>query len=55
MLSTLEREIKQRIDSAKECSVENNANLLVGGLCGPEQLSCRIRLIYDTMLFIRYM
>ncbi len=52
MLSTLEREIKQKVDYAKEGATEHNTNLLMGGLCGLEQLSSRVRAIYDTMLFI---
>lgn len=52
-LSSLEQEMRQKLEYAKEGIGENNINLVIGGLCGLEHINQRIKSIYDTMVFVQ--
>ncbi|WP_428044553.1 hypothetical protein [Candidatus Avelusimicrobium fimicolum] len=53
ILSFLEQEMRQTFEYAKEGIEENNINLVIGGLCGLEQINQRIKSIYDMMVFVQ--
>lgn len=53
MLSSLEQEMKQKLEYAKEGIEENNINLVIVGLCGLEHINQRIKSIYDMMVFVQ--
>ena len=52
-LFSLHKEMKQKLECSKEGLLEDNINLIIGSLCGLEQLSQRIKSIYDMMIFIQ--
>lgn len=52
-LFSLHREMRQKLDYSKEGASESNVNLIIGSLCGLEQLNQRIKSIYDMMIFIQ--
>ena len=53
MLFSLAQEMKQKLEYAKEGVEENNINLVIGGVCGLEQVNQRIKSIYDMMVFVQ--
>ncbi len=53
MLFSLAQEMKQKLEYAKEGIEENNINLVIGGVCGLEQVNQRIKSIYDMMVFVQ--
>ncbi len=53
MLSSLEQEMKQKLEYAKEGIEENNINLVIGDLCGLEHINQPIKSIYDIMVFVQ--
>ena len=55
MWSSLEQEMRQKLEYAKEGIGENNINLVIGGLCGMEHLNQRIKSIYDMMVFVQWL
>ena len=53
ILASLEQEMRQKLEYAKEGIGENNINLVIGGLCGLEHINQRIKSIYDMMVFVQ--
>ena len=52
ILKTLTKEINEKVENAKEGVMDNNANLIMGGLADIDKTAQHLKNIYEAMLFI---